>query len=99
MKTGSWLDPIKVAADSEDCHLSANGARQREPGATPQECDSLEWLSAESAIHAFSVSSRFEYREVNRASSAEVSDCVFLGRCPRLQVIAAPLALNACMRK
>ena len=34
--------------------LSAKGARQLEPGATPQECDSLEWPSAESAIHAFS---------------------------------------------
>jgi hypothetical protein len=34
-----------------------------------------------------------------RAFSAEFIVSIILGRCPRLQVIAAPLALSAYMRK
>jgi hypothetical protein len=50
MKTGSWLEVIKLAAHLEDCHLNAKGARQLEPGATPQELDFTGSVSAESAI-------------------------------------------------
>ena len=50
MKTCFWREAIEA-----DVHelvlLSAKGARQLEPGATPQDCDFPEWPSAESAIH------------------------------------------------
>ena len=50
MKIGSWLEVIELAAVLEDCHLSAKGARQLEPGATRQELDCSGSGSAESAI-------------------------------------------------
>jgi hypothetical protein len=36
MKTQVWLWPIELAAHLEGCDLSAKGATQLEPGATPQ---------------------------------------------------------------
>ena len=60
MKTGSWLEVIKRTLTK--WFLSAKGARQLEPGATPQELDSTGSASAESAIQSLQRNSQSDSR-------------------------------------
>ena len=59
----------------------------KQPGASPQDCDWSQ-TSAEGATQG---------AQMNRAFSAVgLAWHEFLGRCPRLRMNAAPLALNTC---
>src|SRR5205085_11875498 len=67
--------------------FSANGAMSKQPGASPQDCDWSQ-TSAEGATQG---------AQMNRAFSAVgLAWHEFLGRCPRLRMNVAPLALNTC---
>jgi hypothetical protein len=73
--------------------ISAKGAVSCQPGASPQESNTKDSQALKARV---SSAAGFSIPEVNRAFSANIVSGVPrpLGRCPRLALHVAPLALN-----
>jgi len=88
MKTGFWLEVVELAA--HELIAERQSAPQLQPGATPQEIGAPDRAALKARFNHFNAT-----RQVIRAFSAGLIVSTILGRCPRLLVIIAPLALRA----